>query len=622
MPQSQASEKIVVSAGSILDLIPMGILIIDEETHRIIYANDAALQMIGVDRESVTGKVCHNFICPNDVGRCPITDLGLEVDNSERLLVRANGEKVPILKTVKKIFWEGRACLVESFIDITELRKAKNALQQERNLLELATSSMNVGLAVLSKDFRILWANNILRKIRDNIIGEYCYSVFANRNEVCPWCPARKVLEEGVPEATADYMVSSDGNEEKWVQLYANALRDENGNILYAVEIAVPITERKKLEKELKRYSENLEELVQKRTKDLLESEKRYSLLVNEVSAGVVTIQDEKVVFVNKTLLNLLGYSEDEVIGHPYEKFVDEKYRQKARELYLMKLQGSPPKLNLIELVAKNGERIPFEMFGSLITYEGRPAALVLLNDVRERKQLEEQRLKLEKLAAIFELAIMVGHDLRNPLQAIENAAFIIRKELSDHIYSNKRISKALQIIHDSVKYADEIVRDLRDFSIADRPNFERVNINALIKEVISQIKTPKNISVTTKLKRIPEVNADKYMMKRVFMNLIVNGIQAMEEKGGVLEVSTGKEGDFVKINFADTGVGIPESDMGKLFNSIFTTKAKGMGMGLLICKRFVESHGGVINVKSKVGEGSIFTVKLPIKRCLGGEAA
>ncbi|MEM0313537.1 MAG: PAS domain-containing protein, partial [Candidatus Bathyarchaeia archaeon] len=299
MPLSPTSGKTVFSAGSVLDLIPTGVFIIEEKTHKIIYANNAALQMIGAERRTVLGKVCHNFICPNDVGKCPITDLGHEVDNSERILLRANGERVPILKTVKKIVWEGHNCLIESFIDITELKKAKDALQQERNLLELATGSMKVGLAVLSKDFRILWANNILRKARDNIIGEYCYSVFANRNEVCPWCPARKVLEDGVPEATADYMVSCDGDEERWVQLYANALRDENGNILYAIEISMPITERKKLEKELKRYSENLEELVQKRTRDLQESEKRYSVLVNEVSAGVVTIQDEKVVFVN-----------------------------------------------------------------------------------------------------------------------------------------------------------------------------------------------------------------------------------------------------------------------------------------------------------------------------------
>lgn len=619
MPLSQTSEKTVFSAGSILDLIPTGVFIIEEKTHKIIYANNAALQMIGAERSAVLGKVCHNFICPNDVGRCPITDLGQEIDNSECILLRVNGERVPILKNVKKIVWEGHNCLIESFIDITELIKAKDALQHERNLLELATGSMKVGLAVLSKDFRILWANNILRKARDNIIGEYCYSVFANRNEVCPWCPARKVLEDGVPEATADYMVSYDGGEERWVQLYANALRDENGNILYAIEISMPITERKKLEKELKRYSENLEELVQERTRDLQESEKRYSVLVNEVSAGVVTIQDEKVVFVNKTLLNILGYSEDEVIGQPYEKFVDEKYRDKARELYLMKLQGSPPKLNPIELVAKNGERIPFEMFGSLITYGGRPAALVLLNDIRERKQLEEQRLKLERLSVIFELATMVGHDLRNPLQAIENAAFILSRELSGSKDSNEKIKKALKIINDSVKYADEIVRDLRDFSIVDRPDFKRANINDLIKEVLSQIESPKEIKVVTKLRCIPEVDVDRYMMKRVFMNLIINGIQAMEKKGGVLEISTRKNGDFVEISFADTGVGIPERDMEKLFNSIFTTKAKGMGIGLLICKKFVESHGGVIDVKSKVGEGSTFTVKLPIRRCLGG---
>jgi PAS domain S-box-containing protein len=376
-------------------------------------------------------------------------------------------------------------------------------------------------------------------------------------------------------------------------------------------------------EEKLRQYSEHLEELVQKRTEELLESERRYSALVEEARDGVAILQDARIIFVNKRGAEVFGYSRGELIGLPFEKVVDEKYLQTVKERYMRRLRGEevPPTYE-IALVAKSGKRIPVEISATLIHHQGRPADLVLLRDIRERKRMEAERLRLEKLATIGELATMVGHDLRNPLQAIENATYYLNNELSRFPTSfpiPQKTTEVLQALNDSVNYADKIVRDLQDFATKKQPILKKTNINTIVKEALSHVKAPENVKLITKLAGLPEIEADKNMIKRAFLNLAINGIQAMENGGG-LKVSTKKKKGFVEISFKDTGIGISQKDIGKIFTPFFTTRAKGMGMGLPICKKFVEAHGGSIHVKSQEGKGSTFTVKMPIQQESGGE--
>jgi len=176
-----------------------------------------------------------------------------------------------------------------------------------------------------------------------------------------------------------------------------------------------------------------------------------------------------------------------------------------------------------------------------------------------------------------------------------------------------------LQIINESVNYADKIIRDLHDFSATKKPTLKKTNINAIVKETLSQVETPENVKLITELGHLPEIKADQDMIKRIFLNLAINGIQAME-KGGTLKVSTKKTGGAIEVSFKDTGIGISEEDMKKIFIPFFTTRAKRVRMGLPICKKFVEGHGGRIEVESQVGKGTIFTVRLPILKDNGGE--
>ena len=288
----------------------------------------------------------------------------------------------------------------------------------------------------------------------------------------------------------------------------------------------------------------------------------------------------------------------------------------------------------------EDGFEFPIEFYVNAMKGESGKAKgfVIIAHDITKRKQMEEELsrysekledlvekrtkalkesqellVKSERLAAIGQATTMVGHDLRNPLQAIENAAFYLNNEFSN-IPDSSKIKETVQVINRSIDYADNIVNDLLCFASTRKAAFLEIDINDLIKETLLQINIPKNVKTVTELDETPRIVGDKQMLKRVFVNLALNGIQAMEEKGGTLKIETKKVGDYIEMKTTDNGIGIKDEYMQKIFTPFFTTKAQGMGVGLAICKRFVEIHEGTIEVESKEGEGSIFTIKLTIK--------
>ena len=238
----------------------------------------------------------------------------------------------------------------------------------------------------------------------------------------------------------------------------------------------------------------------------------------------------------------------------------------------------------------------------------------------RELKESQEKLLKAERLAAIGQLAGQVGHDLRNPLTGILGAAYYLKRTLTN---LDEKCRKMLEIIEKDAKYANKIIEDLLEFSREYvHLNPITTSIRHLVDNALTKVTVPDNVKIMnlTSFKHKVEVDADH--MIRVFVNLITNAIDAMPN-GGVLRIWSRISDKHVKVFFKDTGIGIPKENLDKIWGPLFTTKAKGMGLGLSICKRIVEAHGGSIKVKSKVGVGTTFTVILPLKpkiKEIGGE--
>jgi len=216
-----------------------------------------------------------------------------------------------------------------------------------------------------------------------------------------------------------------------------------------------------------------------------------------------------------------------------------------------------------------------------------------------------------QRLAAIEELAGMVGHDLRNPLTGIKGAAYYIRSK-----YESKMDAKGkemLQIIEDNVSFSNKIVNDLLEYSGKIRLEYVDTTPKMLIKDALSLVNIPPNIELIVPTENATEITVDADRMKRVFMNLIRNGVDAMPE-GGSLTIRSKKTSDGVKFAFSDTGIGMSKENLKKICTPLFTTKAKGMGFGLPISKRIVEAQGGSLSFESIIGKGTTTTVFIPTK--------
>lgn len=229
----------------------------------------------------------------------------------------------------------------------------------------------------------------------------------------------------------------------------------------------------------------------------------------------------------------------------------------------------------------------------------------------RELREAQEKLVRAEKLAAIGEVAGGIAHELRTPLAAIKLSADFLEAKLEGT--ADEKAIKHLVFLKKEVDACNKTINDLLDFARPAKPGTEQLDINEIVRSVIQASTLPQNVKAATDLATgLPPVTADASHIRRALSNLILNAVQAMPD-GGQLTLSTAQKGKFIEVKVTDTGVGVPEENLGKVFEPLFTTKAKGIGLGLVIAKASIERQGGTIEVESQVGKGTTFTVRLPV---------
>jgi PAS domain S-box-containing protein len=377
-------------------------------------------------------------------------------------------------------------------------------------------------------------------------------------------------------------------------------------------------------------------------------SEEKYRRLFENASLGIFQSTPEgKAISVNAAFARMFGYdSPTDALEH-IKNVATDVFADPNRRTELIRFMAENPGLRTFENLYRRKDGSTFigslnsmpikDVNGNLIRIEG------IIEDITERKQAEEairtysERLeqevaarsrelqdaqeklvRQEKLAVLGQLAGGVGHELRSPLSVINNAIYLLRLLQAD---ANPQVREYLGIIDQETHNAEKIISDLLEFSHTKSVDQERVPVKELLQTVFERFPAPENIAVIFNIPTdLPPVFADPRHLKQVFGNLIVNACQAMaltdaagEMQGGTLTLSAKKKGEEIAIAVTDTGMGISAENMAKLFEPLFTTKAKGIGLGLAVSKRLMEANGGRIEVQSEPGRGSIFTSYLPI---------
>jgi two-component system, NtrC family, sensor histidine kinase HydH len=233
-----------------------------------------------------------------------------------------------------------------------------------------------------------------------------------------------------------------------------------------------------------------------------------------------------------------------------------------------------------------------------------------LQQTILQLQETQERLTRQEKLAVLGQLAGSVGHELRNPLGVINNALYFLNMVLSD---AEETVKEYLDLIASRVNEADKIVADLLNLSRTHVTIRQGMAVSSLVLETLQRHPPPEAVTVVTHMGTdLPLILVDSQQISQVLANLVTNAYQGMPN-GGALTISTDSEPTWVKLSVADTGVGIASGTMEKIFEPLYTTKAKGIGLGLAVSKNLVEVNGGTIEVESTEGQGAIFTITLPI---------
>ena len=382
------------------------------------------------------------------------------------------------------------------------------------------------------------------------------------------------------------------------------------------------ITGRKQVEEELRIHRFHLEEMVKDRTAELLESEGKYRTLVEQSHDGIYIYGTNRLLFVNDRVCDLTQYSRDELLNMDFLDLIHPDDREMINADGTIKPGFfEVPNVFQLRIVRKDGEIRYIEFSIRKLTYGGEEAILGIARDITTMKQLEEEQRKIEKLESLGLLAGGIAHDFNNFLTAIIGNISIARTmvEPGGDLY------EILTSSEHAASKASNLPRQLLTFSRGGDPVKARISISKLLGEstafALSGSVSTAEYSIANDLK---QVIADKEQIGQVFSNIVINAYQAMPE-GGQVHVSAKNitidennpaaipEGQYVIIIIKDDGYGIEKDHLNRVFDPFFTTKQNGTGLGLATAYSIIRKHRGHIKVETELGQGTAFTIYLPI---------
>jgi two-component system sensor kinase FixL len=473
-----------------------------------------------------------------------------------------------------------------------------------RNLfLETLFEGINEEIMVVNSNYIIQNVNKVFLKNyglkREDVLGEKCHRVTYGSdspcsfgNQVCPLEEARKTGER--VEIAHSHKKEGDGVRELIRIMYPVATGGSTPDIF--VEISRDLTEQQNLVRKLKA------------------SQKKFRAILDTATDAILSIDEEhKIILFNNAAQRIFGYSRSEVLGKdlsiliPLQYGDHRRYVQRFMETRTSKIMGETLSLTALR---KGGEEFPVELGLSHHEMQGSVTFTAIIRDVSDQKYLEKKLLQSERLAAVGETVAHVAHEIKNPLMIIGGFSHQIKKSLTD-----AKAAQKLDMIFDEVIRLEKLVANLGDFTreytLMKRP----ADINSVIRDVLIIMgeiyPSEKYLFESNLAPDLGQTSCDPDKMKQVLMNVIANGVQAMEE-GGKISITTRKMSDGIEIRIRDNGIGISEEGLDHIFEPFYTTRERGSGLGLSISYKIVEAHNGEISAISMPGEGTTFIIHLP----------
>jgi PAS domain S-box-containing protein len=383
--------------------------------------------------------------------------------------------------------------------------------------------------------------------------------------------------------------------------------------------------EKKRLDDEVRRHTEELEQRVAERTADLAAAHSFLNLVLDSSTEYAIVALDLgfNVTLFNRGAERLFGYTTDEATGHrPRELFLDvERYGRNVLQECLKEADAVGHYEAEMILHRRDGAEFPACVAVTPIVGGSKLGHLCVIRDLTAERRAEESLRQMqarlahqEKIAALGRVAAQVAHEVRNPLTGLQLYSMHMKTKLADRMSEAELelADKIVETINHLSQTVEQIVNFARPLSLERR----EVDLNRVVTDLL-QLLEPQVASARVELsvELSPDgtrARLDESSLRSALTNLILNAVQAMTG-GGRLSVKTLRDGDGgLRVEIADTGVGMTRGQIEKVFEAFYTTKAKGLGLGMPYAKKVIEEHGGEIGVESSPGEGTLVTVRLP----------
>lgn len=566
-------------------------------------------------------------------------------------LISAKGNPKTIFASISPRFDEKGDYLgaLGAIIDITDRKLSEERLRNSEQKYRQLVDNVNIGIAMISPSMEVLSINRRMTDWFPSIDldkHQSCFACFNNpsRTEPCTYCPVVETLKDGkVHESLTQTPAGNEGHD---YRIVSSPIFDKEGRVTAAIEMVEDVTEMREAEQRIRELSHVVEQ---------------------SPSAVVLMDRYERVEYVNNKFTEMTGFLPEDVVGNEICLIDSQKDDQLLQGHACAAVRDGMEWRGEVQARRKNGEQFWQRVSTSPVrdTHGEITHFVAILEDITEQRGAEEKRRELErkllhasKLEAVGSLAAGIAHEINTPIQFVgDNTHYLsdafeaLLKLLhsyqqmlnqepadrrlaellqeaeteSDLEYIVEEVPKAIAQTLDGVKRVAGIVRSMKEFAHQDQKERTVSDINKMLESTLTvarnELKYVANV-VTEYDPELPPIVCHRNEVNQVFLNLLINAAHSIADvvgndpdEKGTITVRTKLEGDAVAISISDTGTGIPEKVRNRIFDPFFTTKdvGRGSGQGLAIAHSVVDKHKGSISCETEVGEGTTFTIRLPV---------